>query len=211
VIESKPFFHELREGWGEFRRQTWLWTTILFFGIGNFAFSSYFVLGPVIAKRDLGGAPAWAALTTAFSVGSLLGGFFALRFRPRKPLAASCMAAWPIALQPLAIAFPLPLPALVVVAALAGSGIAVHLALWFTVFQRQVPAESMSRVSSYDSFGSFVLGPLGAALAGPAAAVFGIRTTLFAATAIIVVTEAIVFAQPSVHAIRAPELEAERV
>jgi hypothetical protein len=34
AIEAKPFFHELREGWGEFKRQTWLWTTIVFFGIG---------------------------------------------------------------------------------------------------------------------------------------------------------------------------------
>jgi MFS family permease len=203
VIDSKPFFHELREGWGEFRRQTWLWTTIVFFGIGNFAFSSYFVLGPIVAKRDLGGAPAWAALATAFSVGSLFGGLTALRLRPRKPLATSCMAAWFIVLQPLGLALGLPLWALVLFSALAGGGIAVHLALWFTVFQQQVPAEAMSRVSSYDSFGSFVLGPLGAALAGPLAALIGVRETLLAAAAVIVVTEAIVFAQPSVHAIRA--------
>ena len=205
VIESKPFFHELREGWGEFRRQTWLWTTILFFGIGNFAFSSYFVLGPVIAKQDLGGAPAWAAITTGFSVGSLLGGLVALRIRPRKQLAASCMAAWPIVLQPLGLALGFPLWALVAISAFAGTGLAVHLALWFTVFQQQVPAESMSRVSAYDAFGSFVLGPLGAALAGPVAAGIGVKETLLAAVGVIVLSEAIVFSQPSVHAIRAPE------
>ena len=205
VIESKPFFHELREGWGEFRRQTWLWTTILFFGIGNFAYSSYFVLGPVIAKQDLGGAPAWAAITTGFSVGSLLGGLVALRIRPRKQLAASCMAAWPIVLQPLGLALGFPLWALVAISAFAGTGLAVHLALWFTVFQQQVPAESMSRVSAYDAFGSFVLGPLGAALAGPVAAGIGVKETLLAAVGVIVLSEAIVFSQPSVHAIRAPE------
>lgn len=205
VIEPKPFFRELREGWGEFRRQTWLWTTIVFFGIGNFAFSSYFVLGPVVAKQDLGGAPAWAAMMTGFSVGSLLGGLVALRIRPRKPLAASCMAAWVIVLQPLGLALGLPLWALVLCSAVAGSGLAVHLALWFTVFQRQVPAESMSRVSSYDAFGSFVLGPLGAALAGPVAAGIGVKETLLIAVVVIAVTEAIVFAQPSVRAIRAPE------
>lgn len=205
AIEARPFFEELREGWGEFRRQTWIWTTIVFFGIGNFAFSSYFVLGPIIAKRDLGGAPAWAAITTAWSVGALLGGLLALRIRPRKPLAASCMAAWPIVLQPLAFGLGLPLPALIAAAALSGGGIAVHLALWFTVFQREVPKEAVSRVSSYDSFGSFVLGPAGAALAGPVAAVIGVKPTLLGAAAVIAITEAIVFAQPSVHAIRAPE------
>ena len=205
VVEAKPFFTELRYGWSEFRRQTWIWTTIVFFGIGNFAFAAYFVLGPIVAKRDLGGAPAWAAMTTAWSVGAVLGGLLALRIRPRKPLAASCMAAWPIILQPLVLGLGLPLPVLIACGVLAGAGIAVHLALWFTVFQREVPPEAMSRVSSYDSFGSFVLGPLGAALAGPVAALIGIKATLLGIAAVIAITEAIVIAQPTVHAIRAPE------
>ncbi len=202
VVEPTSFFADLRAGWGEFRRQTWLWTTIVFFGIGNFAFSSYFVLGPVVAKRDLGGAPAWATLMTAFGVGSVLGGLVALRFRPRRPLLASCMAAWVIVLQPLGIAFGLPLPVLAAISATAGVGIAIHLALWFTVFQQQVPPESLSRVSSYDAFGSFVLGPLGLALAGPVAAHFGVRETLVGASVVMAVTELIVFAQPSVWAVR---------
>jgi MFS family permease len=205
IVEARSFFAELREGWGEFRRQTWIWTTIVFFGIGNFAFASYFVLGPIIAKRELGGAPAWAALTTAFAVGALLGGLLAIRIRPRKPLAASCMAAWVFLLQPLGMGLGLPLWTLIVFSAIAGSGLAVHIALWATVFQQNVPPEALSRVSSYDSFGSFVLLPLGAALAGPVAAVIGVRETLLGAAAVIAITEAIVFAQPSVHAIRAPE------
>ena len=56
----------------------------------------------------------------------------------------------------------------------------MHITLWFTVFQQNVPEESISRVSSYDSFGSFVLLPLGAALAGPIAAVVGVQQTLSA-------------------------------
>ena len=39
--------------------------------------------------------------------------------------------------------------------------------LWFTALQRNVPPESLSRVSSYDAFGSLMFGPLGLALAGP--------------------------------------------
>jgi MFS family permease len=205
VVEAKPFFDDLREGWGYFRGQTWLWTTIVFFGIGNFAAASYWVLGPVIAKHDLGGAPAWAAVTTANSIGALLGGLFALRVRPRKPLAASCMSAWLYVLPALGFGLGLPLAALVALSAAAGAGIAVHLALWFTVFQQNVPPEAMSRVSSYDAFGSFVLNPLGAAVAGPVAALIGAHHTLLVAAAFIVATEAIVFAQPSVHAIRARE------
>jgi MFS family permease len=205
VAETKSFFSDLRQGWDEFRRQTWIWTTIVFFGIGNFAFASYWVLGPIVAKRDLGGAPAWAALTAAFATGALVGGVLALRIRPKKPLAASCMAAWVFLLQPLGMGLGLPLWTLTVFSLLAGCGLAIHIALWFTVFQQNVPEESLSRVSSYDSFGSFVLLPLGAALAGPIAAVIGVQETLLAAAVVIAITQAIVYAQPSVHAIRRRE------
>jgi MFS family permease len=205
VVETKSFFADLRQGWDEFRRQTWIWTTIVFFGIGNFAFASYWVLGPIVAKRDLGGAPAWAALTAAFSVGALVGGILALRIRPKKPLAAACMASWVFLLQPLGMGLGLPLGVLIPFSVVAGCGLAIHIALWFTVLQQNVPEESLSRVSSYDSFGSFVLLPLGAALAGPIAAVIGVQETLIASAAVIAITEAIVYAQPSVHAIRRRE------
>ena len=208
VIDTKPFFHDMREGWSYFKGQTWLWTTIVFFGIGNFAAASYWVLGPVIAKHDLGGAPAWAAVTAANSVGAIAGGAAALRIRPRKPLAASCMSAWLYVLPTLGFGFGLPLPVLVVFSAMSGAGIAVHLALWFTVFQQNVPPEAMSRVSSYDAFGSFVLNPAGAAVAGPIAALIGAHHTLLVSAAVIAVTEAIVYAQPSVHAIRARDAAA---
>lgn len=207
AVEPKSFFAEMREGWGYFRQQTWLWTTIVFFGIGNFAFASYFVLGPVVAKRDLGGPAAWAALMTAFGVGSVAGGVFALRVRPRRPLLVSCLAAWPIGMQPVGIALRLPVPALAAFSAVAGIGIAIHLTLWFTVFQQQVPPEALSRVSSYDAFGSFVLGPLGAALAGPLAALVGIEATLLGAAVVSTVCIGIVVSQPSVWAIRAPTPE----
>ena len=209
VVETKSFLTDLRQGWYEFRRQTWIWTTIVFFGIGNFAYASYYVLGPIVAKRDLGGAPAWAALTAAFAIGALVGGLLALRIRPKKPLAASCMAAWVFLLQPLGMGLGLPLSVLIVFSALCGCGLAIHIALWFTVFQQNVPEESLSRVSSYDSFGSFVLLPLGAALAGPIAAVVGVQETLLAAAVVIAITQLIVYAQPSVHAIRRREEPSE--
>jgi MFS family permease len=211
VVAAKSFFADLRQGWHEFRRQTWIWTTIVFFGIGNFAFASYWVLGPVVAKRELGGAPAWAALTAAFSVGALVGGLLAIKIRPKKPLAASCMAAWVFLLQPLGMGLGLPLGVLIAFSVVAGCGLAIHITLWFTVFQQNVPKESLSRVSSYDSFGSFVLLPLGAALAGPIAAVVGVQQTLIGAAIVIAITQVIVYAQPSVHAIRAREEPAPEI
>lgn len=62
---------------------------------------------------------------------------------------------------------------------------------WNTSLQHHVPEESFSRVSSYDTLGSFGIAPLGIVLAGPLAMHFGINTilmvtgliTLIAATA----------------------------
>jgi MFS family permease len=205
-VEPEPFLRELREGWNAFRRQTWIWTTIVFFGIGNFAGASLFVLGPVVAKRYLGGAWTWSMLVSAFGAGTIVGGLLALRWRPKRPLLASCVAAIPYGSQTLAMGLHLPWQALVVVSFVTGVGLSIHLALWFTVFQQQVPAEHLSRVSSYDSLGSFVLVPVGSALAGPVAALVGIFPTLVASGLISLACIAIVIAQPSVRAIRsAPE------
>jgi MFS family permease len=206
TIIRERFFAELHAGWREFRRQTWIWTTIVFFGISNCAFMSYFVLGPVVAKRDLGGVAAWATMSTGFGIGAIVGGLVALRLRPSRPLLTSCVAAAPIILQPLGIGLTLPVPVLTLFSFAGGIGIAVHLAFWFTVFQQQVPEAARSRVSSYDALGSFVLMPLGSAVAGPVAAAIGISTTLYVATAIMLVCFVIVVLQPSVRAIRAADL-----
>ena len=89
--------------------------------------------------------------------------------------------------------------------ALASSmGLAVHLALWFTVFQREIPERAQSRVSSYDALGSFVLMPLGMAFVGPVAAVIGVDQTIWLSVAIFVAAATVIAAMPSVRAIRAP-------
>ena len=206
VVEPEPFFAELRAGWKEFRRQTWIWTTIVFFGIGNFASMSVFVLGPLIAKRHYSGASTWGLLVSTFAAGTIVGGVIALRYRPRRPLLASCLAAVPLALQAFGLALEPPVAVLVAIAVVAGTGLAIHLALWFTVFQQHVPEAARSRVSSYDALGSFVLVPLGSALAGPMSALVGIRATLLGAFAVEIACFAFVIAQPSVWSIRhAPE------
>jgi MFS family permease len=201
-VEPEPFLAELREGWNEFRRHTWIWTTIVFFGIGNCVSASVFVLGPLVAQEDYSGARTWALLVSMFAVGTILGGVLVLRFRPGRPLLASCLAAVPVTLQPLGLALRAPVQVLAAISLVAGIGIAIHLALWYTVFQQHVPEASRSRVSSYDSLGSFVLLPLGSAVAGPVAAAIGITATLVATSVVEAATFTAIIAQPSVWAIR---------
>ena len=50
--------------------------------------------------------------------------------------------------------------------------------IWNTSLQSHVPEESYSRVVAYDAFGSFALSPVGIAVAGPLAELFGVSVTL---------------------------------
>ena len=204
--DEARFFHELREGWWEFVSRTWLWSTVLLFGIANFVWvGCVSVLGPTIANEELGGAGAWATILSASGVGSVVGGLVALRIKPSRPLLVSVLAPAPFVLQLAALALVAPLWLLTMLSFAVGLGLALHLALWFTVFQREVPAHAQSRVSSYDALGSFVLIPLGLAIVGPTADWIGIAATLWIATAVQAVCLAVIAAIPSVRAIRAPE------
>jgi len=201
------FLRELRDGWREFTTHTWLWSTVLLFGISNLVFvGCWAVLGPLIAD-DQYSRLQWAGVLAAAGVGSIVGGLVALRYRPRRPLLASCLVAWPLLLELAALAAYAPIWLLGAAAFATGAGIAIHLALWFTVFQREVPAHAHSRVSSYDALGSFMLIPLGMAIVGPVSVAIGIQETIWAAFAISLACQVAIVAVPSVRAIRAPEAE----
>lgn len=201
--QPQRFLHELRAGWREFTARTWLWSTVLLFGVGNVFFMFMQVLGPVIAKDRLGGAGAWAAILTAAGVGAIAGGLAALRRHPSRPLVACIL--WPLATLPQFAALAAGAPTWVVAACafVGGFGLAIHVALWFTVFQREVPEHAQSRVASYDAFGSFVLSPLGAAIAGPLAVALGTSSALWLAAGGLLVSNATMLLIPAVWKIQA--------
>lgn len=181
VVAPERFFTEMRSGWAEFKRQTWISHTFAFFLLGNFFGSAFGVLGPYLVKQHYGGALSWGFIGGAEGVGAVLGGLAALRLKPRRIVVASVLWSILYGLPTLILGLLLPLPLVVVAALLQGFGLAIHLTLWFTAFQQQVPEEALSRVSSYDAIGSFTLVPLGTAAAGLVAGVVGARTTLIAA------------------------------
>jgi Transmembrane secretion effector len=202
VAETPGFLSELREGWAEFTSRTWLWASVVLFGIGNFVATGWIVLGPAIANERLGGAGPWAAILTAGGVGAVVGSVVAIRIRPRRPLVACVLAATLISLQTLALALSAPAWVVAVASFGGGLGIAVHLTLWFTVFQQQVPERAQSRVSSYDALGSFVLMPIGMAIVGPVSDAIGITETLWLAVVVMWASFGAILALPSVWAIR---------
>jgi MFS family permease len=201
--QAGSMLRDLRAGWRVFTSRTWLWASVVLFGIGNFVFGAWIVLGPVVAKEELGGAGPWAFALTVGGVGSVVGSFVAIRVRPERPLVACTLAAVPISFQLVALALVAPVWALAATTFVAGLGIAIHLTLWFTLFQREIPEELQSRVSAYDTLGSFVLMPLGFALAGPVADTIGTSATLWGAAVVMWLSWACILALPSVRALRA--------
>jgi hypothetical protein len=184
-MESSNFFGELRDGWREFRTRTWLWVIVLQFGFVNaITLGVEGVLGPAIAKDDLGGAAPWGLILTAQSLGLIAGGLILLRIKPRRLLLTATLGFLLTIPFLLGLAGPLPVIGLILLAALAGIGSETFGIMWDTTMQQEIPQEKLSRVYSYDALGSWVLIPLGLAVAGPAAEVFGTRETILGAAAI---------------------------
>jgi MFS family permease len=203
TLPPQSFLADLREGWREFSSRSWVWMIVIAASLGNMVLSVWFVLGAEISKTSLGGPRAWAAILASLGVGSLVGGFIALRVQVRHPLyfGSSLLAflALPIALLALG------LPAAVIAggALLAGMGNMVFNSLWETTLQRHIPPSSLSRVSAYDWFGSLAFQPLGFVIAGPAAVAIGTGTTLWIATGTILVMTAAALLTPSVRRLEA--------
>ena len=198
------FLRDLADGWHEVTSRTWLWATILVMGAGANVFTAAVTtLGPGIARRDLGGASAWAVVATALGAGAVLGGVLVLRLRPGRPLVAANLAWALVCLPDFLLASVAPVPAIAGAALLSGVGIAIGSALWETTLQRNVPQAALSRVSSYDWFGSLAFNPLGLALMGPLAVAIGTRATLLIAGCWLGGSALCMAALPSVRAIRA--------
>jgi MFS family permease len=184
-METPNFFAELGDGWREFSSRAWLWVIVLQFGFVNaIEQGTQGVLGPAIAKDHFGGAAGWGLVLTAESLGLFAGGLILLRLRPRRLLLTATLGVLLTIPLLLALAGPLPLAAVIAAALVAGLGIEIFGIMWDTTMQQEIPQEKLSRVYSYDALGSWVLIPLGYAVAGPVSEVFGTRPTVLGAAAI---------------------------
>ena len=176
---ARSLLRDLSDGWAEFSAHAWLWLQTVQFTLFNLlTWGPYLVLGPVMARDYLGGARAWGAILACYGGGAIIGGLLALGRRPSRPLVVSTLTTLGFPLPPLALALHLPVAAVAGAALLAGAGSAFGGAIATTVTQQRLPADMLSRVGSFNMVGAFALGPVAFIAAGPAAAVFGVRTVL---------------------------------
>ena len=178
---TASFVSELREGWAAFRALRWVWTFVAYFAISNMLWGAWSALGPVVADRELGGAAVWGTVLGALGVGALTGSLAATRAKPRRPLVLVALAGAVFGVPLAFLAASAPVPLLAFGAFLSGAGLMLGNSVWESTLQRHIPADSLSRVSSYDWFGAMAFYPLGLAIWGPVAGVVGVADALWIA------------------------------
>lgn len=173
----------------------------------NMFFAGFAVLGPVVAKHQLGGAGAWGLISAGLGLGSLLGGVLILRHQPARPLRTGCWCLALFGLPLFALAPPLPALAVAATTIVASAGLMVFNGLWETALQQHVPSRALSRVSAYDWFGSLACQPIGYAIVGPLAASIGVHVTLWLSGGLMVCSVIPLLMIPSIRGLgRAPEV-----
>lgn len=165
----KQGFADLLEGFRLVVRIPWIWITILLFGFINIMEAGpRAVAMPFLIKEDLGAdVELLGLLGSAASLGFVVGMVWLgqyVRLQRRGLLAYLSIILSGSALLP--FAFKLPIPVLVASMFISGIATSVFALIWTHTLQEMVPGKMLGRVYSIDALGSFVLLPIGFALAG---------------------------------------------
>lgn len=165
---SFSLFADLRIGWTEFWSRSWLVAVVFAFMIMNaIHVGAWGVVGPYIAKNDDRlGIAGWGWVVSAEGTGVLLMTLVLMWVPLKRPLRMGMIGISLFALPLTALGLH-PAVVLVAIAAfLAGAGAEVFSTGWSVAMMENVPTDKLSRVSSYDMLGSFVVMPIGTLVYG---------------------------------------------
>jgi predicted MFS family arabinose efflux permease len=194
LIKTRPttMLQDLASGWIEFVSHRWLWVIVLQFSMVVAASASvYGLIGPMVANQSMGGSPDWGFITAAFGLGTLCGGFVALRISVTRTMLIATNCVFAYAAPALMLAYSTTVWPIALATFLHGVCGQIFGVLWYTTLHRKIPHDVLSRVSAYDNLGSIVLAPLGIVAAGFALESLGTRTTLLIAVALVVIPTAL--------------------
>jgi hypothetical protein len=200
VATTRHFWTSLREGWSEVRSRSWV---VAFLGgmavYHAVVLPSVFVVGPVIAQDELGGARSWAVITAGFGAGCVLGDLLLLRWRPRFALRIASLLLAGAGCQAAVIASRLGTWGIAGLELLTGICVTAVFTLWETSLQEHIPSQALSRVSSYDYLASAGLIPLGNVLVGVVSAAVGLHSSLVGMSVVGVTAALLVASVPAVR------------
>lgn len=200
VAATPSFLRELREGWQAFTEHTWVWLLTVWIALYFLVtYAPFFVLGPYIAKHDLGGAGAWGTVVTGEGVGALAGALVGLRVRPHRPWVVVGAIFALTSVQSILLAAHASFLVVAVAAVVAGFSFSLGSVIYETGVQHAIAPDKLSRVSAYSWMCAMVFLPLGYALAGPVAAAVGMSAYLVFGAVWILATTLVVYSVPAVR------------
>jgi predicted MFS family arabinose efflux permease len=205
VVAAPSFLRELREGWQAFTEHTWVWLLTVWIALYFLVtYAPFFVLGPYIAKHDLGGAGAWGTVVTGEGIGALAGALVGLRVRPSRPWVVVGAIFALTSVQSVLLAAHVSFVVIALAAVVAGFSFSLGSVIFETGVQHAIAPDKLSRVSAYSWMCAMVFLPLGYALAGPIAAAVGMSAYLVFGAVWIVATTLFVYSVPAVRNYRFP-------
>ena len=177
--EATSTLQDLKTGWREFSSRRWVFLVVLSFSfVVAMERAVYSVLGPLVADEQLGGPKPWSIVLSAWAIGSVVGVLFAGKVRPRYPIRVAIILQFPVFLWFFSLANTTNVFVIATFGFFVGIVFDFFYVLWVTTLQQHIPKESLSKVMSYDAFGSLALAPIGIAIAGPIAEALGTRSIL---------------------------------
>jgi len=166
---------DLKEGYQAVVSSSWLWITILIFGLINATSTPVSVSLPVLTKLNLhSDVQTLGFFTSSSALGFVLGSIVLGNFkRLRKRGLQAYLATVLYGLMILSFGFIKNIPLLITVSFFEGALIALFGLIWTNSLQELVPHHLLGRVASIDALGSFILLPIGYGISGWATDLIG--------------------------------------
>lgn len=193
---EESMFGDLVHGWRVFISYKWIVVVVGAFSLIVMVWrGSEEVMGPVLALDIYGGAAGWSVVLACQAAGLLVGAFLGTRIDPKRPMVFGMVVTLAMPAFMFVLALQSPLAVVAFAAFITGISLDIFYVVWITALQRKVPREALSRVSSYDAFGSLLFGPIGLAISGPLIAGLGATLAfgLFGVIALAAVIGALMF------------------
>jgi MFS family permease len=199
-VTENTMIDDLRHGWKVFTSFRWIVIIVMAFSFIVMCWAAAeSVLGPIIALEHFDGPKSWSFVITAESAGLIVGALIAIKVKPKFPMRFLMLSSFTITFYIWSLAKPQSLVLIAFGAFLFGITLDLWGTLWSTALQKQVPRDSLSRVSSFDAMGSLLFRPVGLAIAGPMSSLLGIENFILILAGITVIAIIIPLLDPTVR------------
>ena len=165
---TAPILTQVREGISFVASTRWLWMALVALTFINLSYGGQIgVMTPLFVRDTLhAGAATFGAVTAAFGLGRVVGGFVLPQLKIARPGVGMYVFEMIAGIATLAVGLVVWLPATFVSMALMGLALSSSDTLFETLIQRNVPRELLGRVTSVNFFVGSLFVPLSPLLAG---------------------------------------------